>query len=247
MLRLSLGILVLALLCVAAAVLAARVQPALETVGGGAARPERPRARQKPSHLVVDTLNLAHWLRGRPRAPGAGPTDPAPADSAPADPGRPLEPADIVAAIDATAATLKKTYPGQLVYVLKDRESRFNEPEQRQAFQAAAQRNQVTVALVERYQDPPAGGPTAASHSARGRDDFYMSILAHRLRCPVLTADRLRDFADFRAAVPPFHVLEFTHWRAHPARDFVRPASPAYARLRRPATVHPSALLGPAE
>ncbi|HVE12335.1 MAG TPA: hypothetical protein VNI01_02970 [Elusimicrobiota bacterium] len=233
MARLALGVVVLVLLCLAAA-LVASAWAAAEVRGGGA----RIRAPRRPSgHLVVDTLNLVHWLRARKAAPDGSP-------GGDANPGAPLTPTDIAAAVDATAAALKKKYPGRVIYVLKDRESRFNDESLREVYQAAAQRNQVTVALVERYQDPPAGAPASADHSARGRDDFYMSVLAQRLGCAVLTADRLRDFAAFRATVAPFQVLEFAYWRRFPSRDYVRPASPAFARLRRPATIHPAEVLG---
>lgn len=218
---------VLACLVLAAWCLGRAAPAAAGTAGGAAGWPRRARPDPAASqHLVVDTLNLVHWLGG----------------------GAPLGPAAIVAAIDATAPALKLRHPGRVVYVLKDRESQFNLEEARALYQAAAARNGVHLAVAERYADPPASAAAAsaaarAEHSSRGRDDFYMSVLADRYRCAVLTADRLRDFARFRATIPPFHVYEYSFWQARPAREFIRPDAAAYARLRRPRTVHPRALL----
>ena len=132
-----------------------------------------------------------------------------------------------------------------MLYVLKDRESRFIDAEARDAYKQAADRNRVTISVAERYLDPPAGPPPdAAAHSSRGRDDFYEAILAARYKCPVLTADRFHDFAKFREKIPPFHVVEYSYWRTAPFRDFIRPDAQAYARLRKPRTIHPMVYFG---
>jgi hypothetical protein len=214
------------LICLAAAVLAGgasavRVPARPRAVAGGA--PRGPDFAKSP-HLIVDTLNLTHWLQS-----------PAPA------PGLALTPALIAATIDRTAPVLRARHPGRIIYVLKDRESRFNDGVAREVYREAAARNGVTICIAERYPDPPAGNKPTEEHSGRGRDDFYMAILAFRLRCAILTADRLRDFARFRATLPPFHVMEFTYWRPLPQRDFIKPESVAYARMRKPRLIHPEA------
>lgn len=220
-LRGALCALLLVLLVLAALALAALRGPAAGAAVGGAAR-ARPRADLAP-HLVVDTLNLTHWLTARKGRPP------------------PLTPAAIVATIDATAATLRARHPGRVMYVVKDRETALNSAETQALYRAAAERNGVYVYAVEQYADPPAAGRererarrAGAEHSSRGRDDFYMALLARRWRCAVLTEDRFRDFARFRATVPPFHVREFAYWRAAPARDFVDPAAAAHARVPPP-------------
>ncbi len=178
---------------------------------GGAPR-RRTADPAKSPHLVVDTLNLAHWLLS-PEV---------------------MSPAVIVDTIDRTAPALKARHPGRLMYVLKDRESQFNTEEARETYRQAAARNGVYVYVAEKYADPPAGAKYTAEHSSRARDDFFMALLAHQWHCALLTEDRLRDFDEFRAKVPPFRVYEFAFWRELPSLDFVRPASVAYARLRRP-------------
>ena len=183
----------------------------------------------KSPHLVVDTLNLTHWLcerRGRRPA---------------------LTPALIAETIDGTAAALRRRHTGRVMYVLKDRESQFNDEAARDIYRRAAERNKVYVSAAERYADPPAGIPAdPATHSSRGRDDFYMSLLANRHRCAVLTDDRLRDFAEFRTTVPPFHVVEYAFWRDQPLREFIRPEAPAYIRMRKPRMVRPADYFGEA-
>ena len=181
----------------------------------------------KSPHLVVDTLNLTHWLCERR---GCRPA---------------LTPALIAKTIDGTAATLRRRHTGRVMYVLKDRESQFNDAAARDVYRRAAERNKVYVSAAERYADPPASAPASApagpaAHSGRGRDDFYMSLLANRHRCAVLTGDRLRDFAQFRTTVPPFHVVEYAFWRDQPLREFIRPEAPAHIRMRKPRMVRPA-------
>jgi hypothetical protein len=182
--------------------------------GGASGRPRRGPDSARSPHLVVDTLNLAHWLHR--------------------DGALPITTALIIETIDRTAPILRRRHEGRIMYVLKDQESRFNDEEARLAYKQAADRNKVYVLVAERYPDPPKGATLSAEHSARGRDDFFMSVMAHRWRCAVLTEDRLRDFEEFRATILPFQVYEFAFWRARPYRDFIRPDSPAYARIKRP-------------
>lgn len=184
-------------------------------LGGGP-----PGQRRRSPHLVVDTLNVAHWLSGQSR----------------------LSPETIVSAIDRTAPELKRRYSGRVIYVLKDRESQFNDAQVRELYRAAAERNQVYVAVAERYEDPPsADGPGTGDHghSARGRDDFYMGVLASRLKCAVLTNDRFRDFDSLRANVPPFHATTYSYWGA-PVREYLRPGR---LRVERPPAVRPATAL----
>jgi len=228
-LALALVVLVIVCLLLAAWCLGARAPAPAAALGGALARVQGPARRRAPDpaqspHIVVDTLNLTHWhLRGR---------------------GAVLSPALIAETIDATAPALKLRHPGRVMYVLKDRESQFNDDAARAVYKDAASRNGVYVSAAERYPDPPAGAKASAEHSARGRDDFYMGVLAHRYRCAVLTADRLRDFGSFRATVQPFHVVEYAFWRDLPHREYVRPDAAAYSRMKKPRTIHPSAYFG---
>jgi hypothetical protein len=185
---------------------------------GGAARPPA-------KNIVVDTLNLAHWLRQR--------------DESAANKG-PLSTAEITAAIELAAPALRRRFPGEVVFVLKDPNNTLNDGAARAQYQAAAERARVRIVCAERYPtgaEPEFRAPAEARHSAAGRDDFYMCLLARQLRCAVATEDRLRDFAEFRAGVKPFIVVSFAPWRALPARDFVRPDARAFAGLRRPRRV----------
>ncbi len=215
---------VLVLVCLVLASLVARERsrdPAARNFGhsGGAARGPPARFARKSPHLVVDTLNLAHWIRGPNSEPAR------------------LTPALIVEAIDKTAPALLRQHPGRVMYVLKDRDSQFNDEDAREAYKRAAIRNKVYVCAAERYVDPPRGVAASSAHSAQGRDDFYMALLAWKWRCLVATEDRLRDFPQLRATIQPFHVFEWAFWRDYPVRDFIRPEASAYARVRRPRAV----------
>ena len=222
--ELAVALLVLALAClVVACLVLATYCPAVRPpalFGGAPARSRRGPDYTKSPHIVVDTLNLTHWMHSH--EPFV------------------MSPALIADTIDRTAPALLVRHTGRVMFVLKDRESQFNDAAAREIYKQAAERNGVYVLAAERYPDPPKGVPPSAEHSARGRDDFFMSVLARRYRCAVLTADRLRDFARFRATIQPFHVYEFAFWRATPHREFIRPESPAYARMKKPRTISPS-------
>lgn len=196
-----LGVLCFVLLAAALA-LAARSA----TITGGAARPATP-------HVVIDTLNMIHWLDSRPTAD------------------------EIITGIDATAAAFRERYAGRVMYVMKDRNTEFATEKTYRRLQDCATRNRVYIVIAEKYRDPPTGPAASSIHSSAGRDDFLVGILADRWRCKAVTNDRFRDFAEFRHTLPPFYATEFAYWRALPQREFFKPGSTAYARLRRPRTI----------
>ena len=139
------------------------------------------------------------------------------------------------------------------MYVTKDRETAQPKAQMartRALYQAAARRNCVYVHVVERGGADEAGrghGPRARRrrpHSALGRDDFYLIMLAQRYRCAVLSRDRFRDLPEMKAGnLAPFQVWSFSPARPAPERDFVNPAAPEFRRLRRPATLDFPAVL----
>jgi hypothetical protein len=225
LLRALLCVLLFVLLLVCAA-LAARAPPTRAArsprFAGGARGPDY----SKSPHIVVDTLNLTHWLHEQRRRQR-------PLDEKPLT----LTAAVIAETVDRTAAILRARHGGRVMYVVKDRESQFSDDAAREVYKRAAERNGVYLLAAERYPDPPKGVAASAEHSARGRDDFFEAVLAHRWRCAVLTEDRLLDFGRFRATVQPFHVYEFAFWRALPHREFVRPESAAYVRMKKPRVV----------
>jgi len=203
----------------------------LKTTGGGV------RKQKNSTNLVVDTLNLTHWMRRREMLSEHAPQDGAKTRNELSC----IDVCDIIEAIAISAPKLQKSFPGRITYVTKDRESVFNSPRIRALYQATAKRNKVHIAVAEQYVAPPSSStvkdPKKIAHSAQGRDDFFMSLLACRYDCAVLTNDRLLDFAEFRSTIPPFYVVEYTYWRANPDREYVRPESPGYRKLLRPAII----------
>ena len=199
---------------------------------GGAAPPSYKQGRRplRPYEgVVVDTLNLTHWLHRR--SP------------------RPLTPCLILGAIEEAAPRLRLATKGRIVFVLKDRETATAPAEKARAralFLSAAQRLGVDICLVERSpaaqladDEPrrtsarnPASGKESA-HASLGRDDFYLLLLASRLGARVLSLDRFRDLPAMKAGgLPPFHTLMFRPGRPAPVRDYVQPAAPEFRRLR---------------
>lgn len=201
---------------------AAQAAVAVDLLYGGAETHRKKNGRRLAAEarpdVVVDTLNLAHWLHGKPR----------------------LDFEDIIATINATAGPLKKQHPGMVIYVTKDRESVFNDTTVRDRYQQTARANLVCVAVAEQYKDPPPGVRKSDDHSTRGRDDFFMSLLAQRHSCAVVTGDRLRDFAKFRSRLPPFTVFFYNYWK-DPEREYIQPRN--YTKLLRPVTISPDSVL----
>lgn len=198
---------------------------------GGAAKSRKARALES-ENLVVDTLNLAHWLKRRA-------------------PLKTVETCDILAAIEKTAPILRRSYSGRIIYVTKDRETRAEKADAerlRALYQATARRCKVYVNVVERLpreEDEPdtRRHRKGKSHAALGRDDFYLIMLAWKYNCPVLSRDRFRDLADMKADLDPFHVYSYSPVKLLPERDFVNPAAAEFRKMRRPASVdYPAAL-----
>jgi hypothetical protein len=186
--------------------------------GGALTRMTRKRVTlPKPAHVVVDTLNLVHWMHATSKTPVQIST--------------PL----IVQTIAQTAASIRKKYPDRIMYVVKDRESVLNDPATRKAYADAARDNSVFIYAVERYEEPLRTA-RGNSHSKQGRDDFYAALLAKQYRCTVLTEDKFRDFDQFRQDVDPFHVYIYSFFKDLPDKDYVNPQSGAYRTLRKPRT-----------
>jgi len=170
--------------------------------------------------VVVDTLNLVHWRSDASVSVEA-----------------------IVAVVGDTAPTLKKKFPGRVMYVLKDRDSQLNSEASRREYQKCAEKNGVYIVVAEKYADPPRGNARSSAHSASGRDDFLLAVLADRWQCLALTEDRLQDFHEFRRTLQPFYAYEFAFWRTLPAKEYFRPESQAFSHLRKPHTARFSELL----
>lgn len=198
------------------------LKSSLVTTLGGVERRTRSRARERAlesENVVVDTLNLVHWL-GR-------------------DSRKAVRTCDIVSAIDETAPILRRRFPGRVIFVTKTRETPAEGPEAAQIralYQAASRRNKVYVNVVERLPDSDA--KKSQNHAALGRDDFYLIMLAWKLNCPVLSRDRFRDLRDMKTGhLDKFHVYSYSPFKNFPDRDFVNPAAAEFARMRRPLTI----------
>ena len=242
-------VLLLVLVCLLASVLVScKRQPLSERGGvfspggrgtyGGASRKARS---LESKNLVVDTLNLTHWLQRRSSL-------------------KKVELCDILSAIEETAPILRSAYPGRVIYVTKDRETRADKADadrRRALYQATARRAGVYINVVERLPELHEGVSSlirakasvaekdrgSKSHASLGRDDFYLIMLAWKYNCPVLSRDRFHDLADMKHDLESFHVYGYSPVKNLPERDFVNPAAAEFLRMRRPATVDYPAVL----
>ena len=185
---------------------------------GGIERIHRPAS----PHIVVDTLNMVYYLHPGLKKP---------------------TPEIIAAAINESSKKLAQKFPGRIMYVIKDRDSIFNDEETDMFYKSLVESNNVYIYSTERYKDPPKSSASDAGHAAKGRDDFFTAILADRYRCKVLTNDRLKDFAQFRASIKPFYVKEYLFWKKTTTMEFINPMAEAYSRLRKPFAVRTDTIL----
>ena len=239
----------LALLCAGAP----RGAPVFGAIVGGAAARKRAdmshirspgaRSRAEKADVVVDTLNLTHRLID------AGALD-ADADAArEIRAGRRISKCTIFAAIRHSAPLLREYFPSRIIYVVKDRDGHLSTPCTRPFYVRLAREERVHIHMVERPADE-AGAPAAidrareswhtsgeagTTHQQKGRDDFYIGLLAWKLRCGALTDDRMRDFDKLKTEVRPFIVHEITPWTDQsPLKNYVNPGAREYQRVRAP-------------
>ena len=79
-----------------------KMRGAGKTTGGDSIAKKQRQQKKDSENIVVDTLNLTHWLRRR-------------------TPLKKAKLCDTIAAIDETAEMLRERFPGQVIYVTKDR------------------------------------------------------------------------------------------------------------------------------
>jgi hypothetical protein len=198
-------------------------------IAGSEVTPRRKAALQS-KNLVVDTLNLAHWLRRRA-------------------PLKKVDLCDILSAIDESAPIIRKKYTGRIIYVTKDRESPETSVEKarsRALYQSAARRNGVYVDVVERLPTDIARSSSSRRkpHSGLGRDDFYLIVKSWKLNCPVLSRDRFRDLSEMKGGhLEKFRVYSYSPFTSLPSHDYVNPTAVEFAHMGRPVTVDYSEVL----
>jgi len=176
-------------------------------------------SRLSNDHIVIDTLNLLHLVFESDKL------------------GKVVVNEDIIyRTIEISAPVITKKYSGRVMYVIKgkdkiqtdentdqtetdaDSEKKYNR------LQELCNKYKIYIYYIEQYKDPPKGHKMSAAHASKGRDDFYLMMLANRYKCKILSEDRYRDFGQFNDTIPPFYVYEFTFWALEKKKDFVNPA-----------------------
>lgn len=201
----------------------------VDEIVGGKETPKRPlsaaaKRKRDSKCIVVDTLNLSHAIAASKIARCSK------------SKGKSISVLDIAHAMRLLAPKLRKMGYEHIMFVVKDQERQAaadTSCDQSDIYAALAKELKVIVYFVEKLESP-----SKKIHAAQGRDDFYMSLLAEQFFCKVLTADNLRDFAQFREAIEPFTVTEHNHWRSKPLCNRISPVN--YPQIRKPLTIKPS-------
>jgi len=173
---------------------------------------------EKHGNIVVDTLNINYALFRK------------------AD----LE--HIIKTIYFISNLLQNKYTDRVMFVIKDQIIKNHSEDEKKQFNNVAKELKIYIFLTEQYEDIHRVNQKEAkkTHSANGRDDFYMCVLANKYNCKILTNDKLRDYSEFAKTVKPFRIIEYNYWRDGFIEDFI---SPVGFRIRRPKTLKLKGLL----
>lgn len=155
-------------------------------------------AKEVLHHVIVDTLNLCHWAYNK------------------------ISRELIVTVIKKASLVLRKLYDDRIMFVFKDRDHGYFDPSDSKFFDALAKETKTYIYVVEKSPLHPDDGKNK-DHWAKGRDDLYISMLAKKWKCSVLSEDRYHGIKEGKVHVKPFYVDVHNYWKADIEREFYKP------------------------
>lgn len=183
--------------------------------------------------LVVDTLNLTHLLHKHKCIRNDSDK---------------VSTCLIVDAIEYSTPIIKQKYEGDIIFVIKDKDSINLDERTKAIYFSLAKRLRVSIHVAEKLnydnvrEDWQLPKPEGKHHQDIGRDDFYMGYLANKNKCRILTADKMRDFQELKKHVDPFSVTIMEYWREIPTKNWINPGAAEFKRMRSPARLSPTKL-----
>jgi hypothetical protein len=128
--------------------------------------------------------------------------------------------------VNITTPALKSVYSEKIFFVIK------NISIEPATLQQLCDNLRICIAVTYDYDDPPRGVEKNNTHSALGKDDLYMILLAQKYNCPILSNDKYRDIELLKTKIQPYKVTTYNYW-ARPIEDWVRPEIKEYKKIRR--------------
>lgn len=153
--------------------------------------------------IIVDTLNLLYWMKKKGDHTSA-----------------------VFDLLRETTPKLKSVYYEKIFFVVKNVNFDTNQ------IQELCNELKICVALTYDYVDPPKGVEKNDTHSAVGKDDLYMILLAQKYKCAILSNDKFRDIELLKTKIQPYRVVIYNYW-APPIEDWVRPEIKEYKKIRK--------------
>lgn len=152
--------------------------------------------------VVIDTLNVCHSLYGS------------------------ISEDNIILTITFMSNYCHDRYRGRVMFVLKDA---TNTPMNISFKERLAQLCKVVRCYMYICERIDRNDPYD-SHQSLGRDDFMCAVIAKRYHCPVISNDKMRDFAALKRQVPPFYLTEFSFVNDRVETNYINPQAEIYMK-----------------
>ena len=173
---------------------------------------------EKHKNLIVDTLNMTYEIHKK------------------SDNYR-VSNTDILNTIRIVTDKLKPHISDKLIFVTKTNKKDYKELE---SYDNISKELGIYIYVVMALEKPGINSfvKITKSHSTLGRDDFYIMIMAWKLRCPVLGQDYYRDLKNMKFGdLDSFYVKRYSPYKKFPDRDYVNPTGQEYRRMRAPRVI----------
>ena len=172
----------------------------------------------KIKNIVVDTLNMTYEIHKKSNSYH-------------------ITHADILSTIRIVTSKLKPLVSDRIIFVTKTKEKTEFGSNELDSYNALSKELRVYIYIVNKLKEPCKDTfvNIKKSHSTLGRDDFYIMILASKLKCPVLGQDCYRDLENMKfGGLDSFHITRYSPYREFPDNDYVNPAGDEYKNMKPP-------------
>lgn len=176
------------------------------TSGGGIFVPRLEKILKSPN-IIVDTLNIVHWIGFKK-----------------------VNIENIKTGINFINPQINKKHPGKKIYVIKDPDHSSYSDKEKNELREFSKDKKITIILAEKLESK---NIREVLHQTKGRDDFTLILLADKYQFPILTNDRLKDLNELSLMLPIFRMItmdqheikkEIINPERYQAKKFMSPA-----------------------
>jgi len=185
---------------------------------GGYSGPERSIIHK---NIIVDTLNMTYEIHKKSN-------------------NYRIKHDDILNTIRLVTNKLKPFISDKIIFVTKMNEKHEQHDFEIQSFHKMSKELKVYIYIVNKLKEPGINTYVRIkkSHATLGRDDFYIILMAWKLRCPVLGQDYYRDLRGMKyGELDSFFVDKYSPFKQFSERDYINPKGHEYTRMRAPRVI----------